>query len=780
MRENRALCEQVHGKGVEGAGNPKKSYKTKVTPRGKVRRVQALTRWKEPDGSTTYNDGRETVGRKAPALPQKGTIRWKVTEATRKTAKHGITPENVMMCEGIFAGTRCSVVFDTGSSINCISREFAELQKLDILKYEKPVKICSISSREDVRIEEYIEETLEMDVTIQDQTITVYLDNAEVINDLAEDVLVGWSATKEAMANHYLDIEREDWRLIPKETVMIRNCQRTKIRREPQQRQVGAETKDRSSVPLQKLDKDEERCRLAPESVRIQLKDPNCGTVRKWNPRFNRQQEEALRELERTLLEGGYIEPSRSEWNSPVRLVPKDGGRYRLCINYIEVNKAIMGDAYPLPKMVDSLQKVKGAKWFAKVDLKNGYWNVPIKEGRELTAFEINGNKYQWTVLPQGIAIGPSIFHRYMEKVMRGLEAFNYFDDILVWGNTREEVKVKVKTVTKRLEEYKLTINKEKSQMEPVTELVICGYLVSRKGITIPEDKIEHLTTTERPSKQKDLRKFLGKLQHHRKMLPGLAAATKPLWDQLRDYNQNNKIIWTQELRDAWGRVRELLKQPMHLCLDYDIADCTLYTDAANTSVAGVLKTSDGLLVDSWSRTLNETERKWNMWEKEFLAVYESLLRFGHLYGSETINIMCDNSTVIARVKDMKIESRKEAKWQELIARYKTNIQFIASKDNPADRPSREVTTQEVFDNAAQTIASKHGLTVDNARAILDMLVQQGVDTKGGNETDGRVNKPDKVVDKQSGDQSSIRDRPRTKELAGRPIVYMPKGREEV
>ena len=120
------------------------------------------------------------------------------------------------------------------------------------------------------------------------------------------------------------------------------------------------------------------------------------------------------------LVQRGMVEADRA-WSSPVMLVRKKDPSWRLCIDYRRLNAVTRKDAYPLPRIDESLDALAGSMYFSTLDLVSGYWQVPLdQDAREKSAFMTGGGLWQWKVLPFGLALAPATFERLMEKVLKG------------------------------------------------------------------------------------------------------------------------------------------------------------------------------------------------------------------------------------------------------------------------------------------------------------------------------------------------------------------------
>ena len=143
------------------------------------------------------------------------------------------------------------------------------------------------------------------------------------------------------------------------------------------------------------------------------------------------------------MLEYGIIEPAASPWASNVVLVKKKDGSLRFCVDYRRLNSITYKDSYPLPLIHNCLNALSDSSWYSTLDLRSGYYNIPIAESdRDKSAFITRQGCFRFMVMPFGLTCAPSVFQRLMDVVLCRLSyqaCLVYLDDIIVFGKACNE-----------------------------------------------------------------------------------------------------------------------------------------------------------------------------------------------------------------------------------------------------------------------------------------------------------------------------------------------------
>ncbi|GBG78690.1 hypothetical protein CBR_g27915 [Chara braunii] len=194
------------------------------------------------------------------------------------------------------------------------------------------------------------------------------------------------------------------------------------------------------------------------------------------------------------LLEKGWIRPTSSPYGAPVLFIRKKNRDLRLCIDYRKLNAQTIRNAGPLPRIDDLLERLGGAKFFSKLDLKSGYHQLEIRqEDRYKTAFKMRYGHFEWLVMPFGLTNAPATFQAAMTTEFRHmLDRFIliYLDDILVYSRSLDEHVEHLRTVLERLRQAKYKANRDKCEFA-LQELEYLGHYVMPQGIRPLADESE-------------------------------------------------------------------------------------------------------------------------------------------------------------------------------------------------------------------------------------------------------------------------------------------------
>ena len=175
-------------------------------------------------------------------------------------------------------------------------------------------------------------------------------------------------------------------------------------------------------------------------------------------------------------------------------MLKKKDGSTRFCVDYRRLNDLTVKDAYPLPRIDDSLEQLAGNKWFSTLDLCSGYWQVEVEESdRPKTAFATRRGLFQFRKMPFGLACAPETFKRLMERVLAGLQwniCLVYLDDIIVVGRNFEEMLTNLRQVFDRLIDAGLKLKPKKCSLF-AKSVSFLGHVISENDVAMDQQKVE-------------------------------------------------------------------------------------------------------------------------------------------------------------------------------------------------------------------------------------------------------------------------------------------------
>lgn len=392
----------------------------------------------------------------------------------------------------------------------------------------------------------------------------------------------------------------------------------------------------------------------------IEAKNDILVTIRLYDPTkevnvpnripYSIRDVEEFKEECKELLDKGLIRISTSPHSAPAFYVENHNelkrGKRRMVVNYGPLNEHTIGDSYKLPRKDYILEKVKGCNLFSTLDAKSGYWQLKLsEETKPLTAFSCPPQKqYEWNVMPFGLKQAPSIFQRFMDTVLEGLDQFAlaYIDDILVFTKGNEKLHYhQLLQVFERCKNFGVLLSKKKC--------VICKKEVEYLGLKIGDqgrinlanhslEKLEAFPDVIENSKQ--LQRFLGSLNYiaDQGFIENLAKERRDLQKKL-----STKIRWEWTDKDTAHirKIKEKLKSLPELynaTLDDFIIICT---DASNEVWAGCMlalpggrKEIEDYYLSHSPEESHNLEREVPKDQKLFKDLSNKLLYRGHIKSS--------------------------------------------------------------------------------------------------------------------------------------------------
>ena len=329
----------------------------------------------------------------------------------------------------------------------------------------------------------------------------------------------------------------------------------------------------------------------------------------------------------RRMSDMGVIEPCKSEWASPVVMVPNPDGSARFCVDYRRLNVLTIKDTYPLPRMDEGLDSLGEAKYFTTLDCNSGYRQIPIaEEDRNKTTFTCHARTYRFLRMPFGLCNAPPTFQRTVDILLSGYRwktCLVYLDDVIIFSKSIEEHLRHVDEVLEILRQAGMSLRLRKCHFF-TNSVNYLGHVIRPGTLEVSEKNIVAIRAATPPKNQTQPRYFLGLCNVYRLFVPGFARIARPLTEltkketsfQLPDFNEEQLIAFEDlKSRLISTTVLRLPRTGLPFYIDTDACEyqigCTLMQEDSQGArhPAGY-----------WSRTLSSAERNYSAAERECRA----------------------------------------------------------------------------------------------------------------------------------------------------------------
>ncbi|KAL2085708.1 hypothetical protein ACEWY4_019028 [Coilia grayii] len=409
------------------------------------------------------------------------------------------------------------------------------------------------------------------------------------------------------------------------------------------------------------------------------------------------------------LVEKGIVQPSSSPYASPIVVVQKKDGTIRLCVDYRQLNAKTRKDAYPLPRIEESLDALTGATLFSTLDLASGYNQVPMAEkDKEKTAFCTPFGLFEFNRMPFGLCNAPSTFQRLMERIF-GDQSFTslllYLDDIVIFSSSFQEHLQRLELVLSRLKEHNLKLKLSKCHFFK-DEVQYLGHVISSRGVATDPDKIQTVLQWKRPLTLTELRSFLGFASYYRRFVAGFAKHAGPLHKLVSAVQGGGKKCsgsnaklgerWDDKCEQAFQILKqELVTAPVLQYADFSLP-FILEIDASHQGLGAVLSqevNGEKRPIAFASRTLRPSEKNMSNYSSmklEFVALKWAVTeRFReYLLGAQFV-VYTDNNP-LSHLQTAKLAA-VEQRWASQLAVFNFELRYRPGTANRnADALSRQ------------------------------------------------------------------------------------------
>jgi hypothetical protein len=404
------------------------------------------------------------------------------------------------------------------------------------------------------------------------------------------------------------------------------------------------------------------------------------------------------------LTEHGFIQPSKSPFGAPVLFVKKKDGSIRMCIDYRALNKITIKNKYPLPRVDELLDRLHGAKWFSKLDLRSGYHQVRIHpDDVAKTAFRTRYGHFEFLVLPFGLTNAPATFMHLMQQVFRPyLDQFVivFLDDILIYSRTWEEHREHVRTVLQLLRQHQLYAKASKCEFFR-QKIGFLGHVVDTNGIHMEPDKVKAIQEWPVPRNVHDIRSFLGLAGYYRKFVRSFSRLSSPLSELLQ---KDKPFEWSPVQQQAFEHLKQAVASAPVLITPDEKLPYVMTTDASGYAIGATLSQDQGKGLQPiafMSKKMLPAERNYPVHEQEELAIVCALREWRHYLHGTKFKVITDHRSLKFLQQQPHLSAR-QARWMEFLQEFDFDIEYQQGKDNVvADALSRRV------DHSAGTTANR-------------------------------------------------------------------------
>ena len=364
-------------------------------------------------------------------------------------------------------------------------------------------------------------------------------------------------------------------------------------------------------------------------------------------------------------------------------MVRKKDGSLRFCVDFRQLNAATIKDAHPLPRINDLLDALHGAKWFSTLDLKSGYWPVPIAEqDKEKTAFRISsGQLFEFNQVPFGLCNAPATFSHLMDRVLAGLHwetCLFYLDDIIVFSSTWEKHLARLREVFERLRHAKLKLGASKCTFA-AKEVSYLGHRVTEEGLLPDPSLLAAIRDIPPPKTATEVRSFLGLAGYYRRYVKGFAAIAAPLHALTR---KDAFFHWSEDCQAAFDQLKaRLTTSPITAFPDFSQA-FRLYTDASTAGLGAILaqvREGKERIICCASRALNKAEKSYPATKLECLAIVWAVAKFRPYLMAMPFEVFTDHYA-LQWLKTMRTGSALLHRWSAALEEYNFTVRHRPGK----------------------------------------------------------------------------------------------------
>ncbi|XP_010462569.1 PREDICTED: uncharacterized protein LOC104743154 [Camelina sativa] len=400
--------------------------------------------------------------------------------------------------------------------------------------------------------------------------------------------------------------------------------------------------------------------------------DPTFKPVKQKRRKLGLERTAAVNEEIKKLLTAGSIrEVKYPDWLSNPVVVKKKNGKWRVCVDFTDLNKSCPKDSFPLPRIDQLVEATAGNELLSFMDAYSGYNQIMMhKNDQEKTAFITDQGTYCYKVMPFGLKNAGATYQRLVNRMFadqlgRTMEV--YIDDMLVKSTHAADHVSHLAKCFEVLNRYNMKLNPAKCSFG-VTSGEFLGYLVTKRGIEANPKQISALTNLPSPRNTREVQRLTGRIAALNRFISRSTDKCLPFYQLLRS---NKKFEWDDKCESAFQELKNYLATPPVLAKPDQGETLYLYIAVSSSTVSGVLikeDRGDQHPIFYVSKSLDGAELRYPTLEKLAYAVVISARKLRPYFQSHTVEVLTNQP--LRTILHSPSQSGRLAKWAVELSEY--------------------------------------------------------------------------------------------------------------
>ena len=397
-----------------------------------------------------------------------------------------------------------------------------------------------------------------------------------------------------------------------------------------------------------------------PQDIAINLLPDAQLPAAKLYP-MSQDEHQLLREYIDEMLAHGKIQPGSGALGCPVSFVKEKTGKMQLVVDYRGLNAITNKDSYPIPLMTTLMEQIQDSTWYTKLDLKNSFNLIQVKEGDEWkTVFKTRYGMYEYKFMPFELANASSVVQRYVNNILKehiDKGVVVYIDDILIYATSEQELIQLTTQVLTKLEENSLCVNAKKCVFHQ-HEVEFIGFTIGHNSIKMSANKVKDIIEWKEPRSVHEVQQFLGFANLYRRFIKGYSRVARPLSNLTKKGQPWN---WTNECQRAFDELKQRFISAPILVNYHPQHQKIIETDASDLAKGAVLnQLGKWHPVAFYSKKFSDAELNYDIHDKEMVVIVDCFKEWRHYLIGQWVVVYMDHRN-LEYFNSTKILNRRQA-----------------------------------------------------------------------------------------------------------------------